>query len=93
MLGTVALLLCFGGGEKYCDPLSIFTKVSNVFVVFCFDKDPVLVVLFRGELLTAVVTCEVLYTKHFGTTNIFWVMGTASCDGYACRHNQSPFLC
>ena len=22
-----------------------------------------------------------------------WVMGGASCDGYACRHDQYPFPC
>ena len=68
VLDVGAQWLCFWGVAKDFDLSSIFTVVSNVFVVVGLDKDSVSIILFRVALFLSVVKYKVLYTEYCGTT-------------------------
>ena len=62
-------MICLGS-EKDCEPLSIFTELSNLCVEFGIDKGLALI-RFSGEaLIPPVVTCSVGFTKHNDTKQI-----------------------
>ena len=62
-------VVVFIGSEKGCEPLSIFTELSNLCVEFGIDKGLALI-RFSGEaLIPPVVTCSVGFTEQGGTKN------------------------